>query len=403
MIMAGDHHLFSPSSAHRWIPCGPAVAMSARYPSTSSYDACEGTVAHRLASTCLQAGLDATEVWAGIDDVEEEGHTIRVSVEMRAYVQGYLDYVRAIDGGLEVEQKMESPADSDFGGTGDSLVWQLTESTLHVIDFKYGKGIKVRAEGNPQCLSYGMLALTRNAVLDVDKVKLHIYQPRMDNIDTWEIPAEVLVPFARTVAKAMIDARRWILNVRAGVEPEVADYTPGDHCHFCPHKRNCIGLQQQAILSAQNVFGSVKEVPTSTIEEILDKAKLIETWLASVFAEAEERALAGEKFDHHKLVYKQASRKWVNVQQVEEIALDNLIEIHERVLLSPPALEKKIGEKALAQVFNGQIHKVSSGLTLVAADDRRAAVDPQAGPALRAQAVFSAVESVNQSINGVNQ
>jgi hypothetical protein len=401
MTMAGDHHLFSPSSAHRWIPCAPAVAMGQKYAPETSYDAAEGTVAHRLASTCLQAGLDATEVWAGIDDVEEEGHTIRVSVEMRAYVQGYLDYVRAIDGGLEVEQRMEFAADPDFGGTGDALVWQLVESTLHVIDLKYGKGIKVFAEGNPQCLSYGVLAIARNSVIDVDKVKLHIYQPRMNHIDTWEVPVDVLVPFARTVAKSMIDARRWILRLNDGQEPEVEDYTPGEHCTFCPHRRNCIGLQQQAILSAQAVFSDVTQVPTSTIEQILDKATLIQTWLKSVFAEAETRALAGEKFDHHKLVYKQAARKWVNVQQVEEIALDNLIEIHETVVLTPPALEKKIGEKALNAVFNGQIHKVSSGLTLVAADDRREAVDPQAGPALRAQLVFSAVES--NPMNGATQ
>ena len=392
--MSTGHHLFAPSSAHRWMKCAPSLAVTLVEGGTSSFEAAEGSVAHDMAGTCLQLSLDAHEVWQSVETASYDGHAVPISVEMRAYVQTYLDYVRALGGGLEVEQKIEFKADPDFGGTADALVWDMDSSTLHVIDFKYGKGIKVDSRNNAQMMCYALLALARGAVFDPVEVVLHIHQPRIDNISKWALDTAELVTFSSEVSKAITRARIAIKRYDKGEEEFTApDFTPGTHCKFCPRSGDCIGLQEQSILNAQMVFGDISAVPKETLGAILAKADLIDTWIAAVRKHAMDRALLGETIDGYKLVQKRPMRRWVNAEVVERVALDNLIEVHEKVLMTPPALEKMCGStKAFAVTFGYLVESVSSGLTLVSADDKRAAVDPATAAAEKAQAVFSAIE-----------
>lgn len=387
------HHLFSPSSAHRWMVCAPSVAVSRSYPQRTSEYAAEGTVAHSMASTCLETGLDAHEVWQSVETVSEDGHEIAVTAEMRGYVQQYIDYVRAIDGGMVVEKKIDFKADPDFGGTADAQVWAIAEKKLHVIDFKYGKGVKVEAHGNKQGLCYALLSLAEaDDMLDIDEVVIHIHQPRMDNISHWAIPVTAIIPFAAEVSKAVARARSIMRAVDKGIDIDALEYAPGEHCGFCPHAAQCKGLRDYAIVSAQHVFGPVSEVKTETLGEILAKADMIDAWIAAVRKEAMDRALKGEQITGYKLVQKRASRSWIDPAKVEAVALDNLIEVHEKTLMSPAAVEKLLGKEAFRNRFDDLVQSVSSGLTLVAADDRRAAVDPATAAAEKAQAVFTAVE-----------
>jgi len=390
--MTPGHHLFAPSAAHRWMVCAPSIAVTKDRPRSTSPEAAEGTVAHKMAGVCLVTDLDADVVWQGVETVHEDGHDIAITDEMRTYVQQYLDYVRAIDGARIVEKALEFRADPAFGGTPDVQVWALAEKTLHVIDFKYGKGVKVTAEGNKQGLCYALLSLAEAGdLIDVDQVVIHIHQPRINNIDSWSTHVGTLVAFAGEVSTAMARARSIMRAVEKGIDLDKLEYVPGDHCKFCAHAAGCKGLREHSILSAQQVFGAVSEVKTETLGEILAKADMIDAWIASVRKEAMDRALKGEPITGYKLVQKRAMRSWVNPTKVEEIALDNLLEVHEKVLMSPPAVERIYGKTALS-VFGDLVQSVSSGLTLVAADDKRSAVDPATAATEKAQAVFTAVE-----------
>jgi hypothetical protein len=372
--------------------CAPSVAVSQGYPQRTSEFAAEGTVAHEMASTCLETGLDAHEVWQAVPVASQDGHDVPITVEMRAYVQSYLDYVRALEGGMVVEKKIEFKADPDFGGTADVQVWDLANRTLHVVDFKYGKGVKVSAENNPQGMSYALLSLAEASdMVDIDQVVIHIHQPRMDNIDVWSTHVGAIVAFASEVSTAIARARSVMRAIEKGISLDNLEYVPGEHCGFCPHAAKCKGLRDHSIVSAQHVFGPVSEVPTQTLGEILAKADMIDAWIAAVRKEAMDRALKGEPITGYKLVQKRASRAWTDTAKVEEIALDNLLDVHEKVLVSPPQVEKRFGKAALA-LFEGLVQSVSSGLTLVAADDKRSAVDPATASAEKAQAVFTAVE-----------
>jgi hypothetical protein len=389
------HHLFSPSSAHRWMVCAASVEASKGYERTTSADAAEGTVAHHMASTCLELGLDAHEVWQAVETASEDGHTIEITAEMRGHVQSYLDYVRALGGALQVEQKMTFSAEPDFGGTADALVWDLEGRRLHVVDFKYGKGIRVHAERNKQMLCYAVLALSQAGdMVEIDDVVLHVHQPRIENVSSWTTPVASLVHFANEIASAIARARMQGRALAKGHPFDHLDFVPGEHCKFCPHSAKCKALKDQAVLSAQQVFADVSEVDTETLGQILAKADMIDAWIGAVRKEAMDRALRGEVVDGYKLVRKRATRQWVDEKRVIDIAVDNMIDVWEpRTLMTPPALERAVGNKKLfASIFGGVIESVSSGLTLAAADDKREAVDPKTAAAEKAIAVFTAVE-----------
>ena len=89
-------------------------------------------------------------------------------------------------------------------GTADALI--IADGTLHIIDLKYGSGIEVSAEDNPQLKCYGLGALDQFGDLyDIDEVRLTIYQPRRQNVSEWRLPASDLLVWADTLLKPAAD------------------------------------------------------------------------------------------------------------------------------------------------------------------------------------------------------
>ncbi len=84
-----------------------------------------------------------------------------------------------------VEQRLDfSNYVKDGFGTGDLVI--VADDVLQVIDFKYGKGVTVSAEHNPQMMLYALGALNLYGYLyDIKTVKTAIVQPRLDNISEW--------------------------------------------------------------------------------------------------------------------------------------------------------------------------------------------------------------------------
>ena len=71
-------------------------------------------------------------------------------------------------------------------GTGDCLI--VADKILHIIDFKYGVGILVAAENNPQMMCYALGALDiYDGIYDIEEVRMTIFQPRRENISFWDI------------------------------------------------------------------------------------------------------------------------------------------------------------------------------------------------------------------------
>ena len=202
--MPTKHALLSASSSERWIHCPPSARLSESYEDKGSDYAAEGTDAHSLCEFKLKTALGMEA-----DDPTED--LTYYDQEMDDCVTGYAAYVLE-----QVEAAKEVCSDPD--------------GTLQIIDFKYGLGVLVSAEENPQMMCYALGALELfDDIYDISTVRMTIYQPRRDNLSTYELSKEDLFRWAEDVLKPAADL------AFAGD----GNFLCGEWCGFCKAKNAC--------------------------------------------------------------------------------------------------------------------------------------------------------------------
>ena len=360
------HSKLGASSMERWATCPASVRASEGIENKSSAYAAEGTAAHELGEMAILAGKDAKEY------IGEEINGFEVTEEMAEAVQVYIDFVtEQAAGGKEVvlEQQFSLDyIDSELYGTSDCAIMEPF-GTLHVIDYKHGKGIAVDAENNKQLLYYGLGAAMDG---EYQTVKLTIVQPRADHpmgpIRTWEIDIDELSKFEKELKEA-------VKATRADNPPYK---TSEKGCRFCLAKATCPEMKRVTLSTAKTEFDDVSlAVPpkpdTLTDEElvkVLKASRMMEDWLKEVGAYAQAKLESGEKVEGFKLVKKRANRKWRDEKEVTEefgdIFDDSDLYAPEK-LRTPAQLEKLVGKSDVARFT----HTPDSGHTMVKASDKR--------------------------------
>ena len=148
--------------------------------------------------------------------------------EMQGYTDTYLDYVKSLSLGFEntpsamVEKHIDLdmyipslPEEDPAGGTADCIL--IGGGVLHIIDFKYGKGVPVSAEGNPQLSLYALGAYEAYKILyPIERIELHIVQPRIsDEPSEWGCSLTELLAFGRWVKqRAASPSRGKVITAR---------------------------------------------------------------------------------------------------------------------------------------------------------------------------------------------
>ena len=360
------HALLSASGAHRWMSCPASVKeeLAVKRVEMSSPYAEEGTLAHALAEHCLVSDLEPL-VFHG-DDFQ--GQTI--THEMAQYIQGYCDYIKAIEGEkyYELRLSFDSYVPGGFG-TADCIV--IEGDTLHVIDLKYGKGVSVDAVENPQLMLYGVGAYLRfRESYEIKRVQLHIYQPRASNITWWGCDVKKLLEFARSArAKAALALS------------DNAPHSPSEKaCLWCKAKATCKGLDKHIIKVLSKDFDELPDdkpesMSDDRIGEILANRKLITDWLSAVEDYAKEKLLSGQTVTGWKLVEGRSLRAWKDealvVETLTAVAQDG--DIYERKLISPTKAEKLLGKKIMRELEH-LIVKPAGQPTLAHESDKRPAI-----------------------------
>ena len=153
---------------------------------------------------------------------------------MVTYLEYVTDTIETIrrscpDAEVMVEQRLDFSHYVEGGfGTGDLVI--VADDVLQVIDLKYGKGVNVSAEDNPQMKLYALGALNLYDYLyDIRTVKMAIVQPRLDSISEWEISVDALKEWAENTLRP-------ISELAAKGEGE---FKAGEHCRFCKLKATC--------------------------------------------------------------------------------------------------------------------------------------------------------------------
>lgn len=325
-------------------------------------------MAHELGELVLQRGGSCFD-WEGKHLIEWNAEP--VTREMCGYVQEYVDYVRQLKGFQMYEQQVDfSPWVPEGFGTCDALVFN--DKTLHVIDLKYGKGVKVAAQDNPQAVLYALGALNDfGDYHDFDNIVITIHQPRIDHVDEWEISKADLLKWGE-----------WISQQAEIALSEDAKRIPGEkQCNFCRAKPNCKALEKlthDVIKADFDDLDSLEEPDTLSdkrLAEVLTVKKLINSWLESVEQHLKEKAARGEHVEGFKLVAGRSLRVWSS----ENKAQDKLTELlgddaFERKLLSVAKAEKALGKKLAAEISD-LVFKPQGKPALVPESDPRKAIN----------------------------
>lgn len=358
---ARAHALLSASSASRWMACPPSAMLAARYPKTDTPFTLEGTLAHEVAEA----------VASGKAVPELDGDMQR---EMIRHAEGYRDYISGLcESTSEVllEQRVDfSPWVPSGFGTADCIV--LTGDHMDVIDYKYGQGVAVSADHNPQMMLYGLGAMNEYGfVYSVKTVNLHIYQPRLDSISVCELTAVDLLAFGDEVRKVAKKAAKGAGKLNAG-----------DHCRFCPHSGKCPELAFRclsAVSVGNEIAPSLDTLAPQTVSTILSLEPMISMWLRKVKERALVDLMAGESIPGYKVVEgKLGNRKWTDELAVAA-ALDAAGVAREDYttlqLLSPSAMDKALGKKRAAELLADYVDRAPGAPTVVPEADKRPKLD----------------------------
>ena len=91
-----------------------------------------------------------------------------------------------------IEQRVDFSRWVEQGfGTADCII--IADGTLRIVDYKHGLGVLVSLEDNPQMKCYALGALELfDGIYDIDRVSMTIYQPRRQNISTFEMDKSAL-------------------------------------------------------------------------------------------------------------------------------------------------------------------------------------------------------------------
>ena len=361
------HALLSASSAARWLACPPSAVAAAAYENEDTDYALEGTRAHEVAEAIARARLEGRDAprtpWK--DDITQE---------MIDCADGYADYIqeqiRDDNAVVLLEQRVDfSPWVPGGFGTSDAIIIQGT--TMDVIDYKYGKGVAVSAKDNPQEKLYGLGALNDfGFAYDVETIRLHIYQPRMNNVSVDEV----------TVADLLLWAGITVEPRAEQAAKGKGDYNPGEHCRFCPHAGRCRKLTQ-VCTETFNTHGrkaSVEVLAPWEVAEVLRMESIVSLWLKRVKEQALTTLLNGGEIPGYKVVAGRGSRQWADDLEVAVLLKANGYtqeEITETKLLTVAAMEKAIGKKKVAEILGGQVLTHQGAPTVAPATDKRPAYD----------------------------
>ena len=361
------HALLSASASKQWLNCPPSAKLCSEIEDRASPYAQQGTDAHELCEYKVQVALgnDATNPTENLEyfDAEMENCTD----EYRNYVVEQLEEAKKLcnDPIVLVEQRLDFSKWVPQGfGTGDCLI--VADDVLHIIDFKYGLGVIVNAEHNPQMMCYGLGALDiYDGIYDIKTVKMTIFQPRRDNVSTFTMSKDELLSWADTVlaptAKLAFEGK--------------GEFKAGDHCTFCKIKATCRKRAEYNLQLAQYDFEMPANLDETEIAAILPKVDDLVSWVNDIKEYALQQALSGTKYDGYKVVEGKSNRKYVDEGAVASIVTDAGYDPYEKKLLGITAMTSLLGKTKFAELLGELIEKPQGKPTLVPETDKRPALN----------------------------
>ena len=361
------HAVLSASSSERWLHCPPSARLCESYEDKGSDYAAEGTDAHELCEYKLRKalGMEAQDPTENLTWFNEEmsdcatGYAAYVLEQVEAVKQTCADPVVLIEQRVDFSRWVESGY-----GTADCII--IADGTLQIIDYKHGLGVLVSAEENPQMQCYALGALELfDGIYDIKTVRMTIYQPRRDNVSTYEISKGELYRWADEVLKPTADL------AFAGD----GNFLCGEWCTFCSAKHDCRARADANMELARYDFKLPPLLTDEEVEEILSRVDDLVAWASDIKDYALQQAISGKEWNGWKLVEGRSNRKYTNETAVAGAVTDAGFDPYERKVLGVTAMQKLLGKSRFDELLAAYIEKPQGKPTLVPESDKRPAMN----------------------------
>jgi Protein of unknown function (DUF2800) len=371
------HAILSASGASRWMACTPSARLEQNFENKTSEYAAEGTLAHELGELKLRKELEGLSTRSFNSKVKKIQEDKLYTADMPDYVDMYVETClervseakdKTPDALFKIEQRLDFSEWVPEGfGTGDFVI--IADGTMEVCDLKYGKGVPVSANNNKQMMLYALGAISEFSFLyDIEKVRMTIIQPRLDNISTFEVTVEDILKWAEEYVRP---------KAELAIKGE-GEFCAGNHCRFCRAKGVCRARAEKNLELAQYEFQKPPTMDNSDIAYVLSKVDELVNWASDVKEFALEQALKGEEFEGFKVVEGKSNRKYTDVEVIsttlEENGYTDIFKPKE--LLTLTNMEKLVGKKKLTELVGKYIVKPVGKPTLAPITDKRDPYNP---------------------------
>ena len=288
--------------------------------------------------------------------------------ELHDYAEGYAYFVwnqcKPGKTHLFIETRLDMTEWIEDGfGTADALI--IGDKVLIFDDYKHGKGVPVYAQENSKLMIYSLGAYEMfKEIYEIDRIQMNIYQPRIDNISSWEI----------TVAELLEWAEKDLKPKAALAYAGEGEFAPGKACMFCRAKPTCRALHDYNMQLATLEFKNPDLLTDEEVAVVLERSDMFSKWIEAVEMYALATAISGEKsWPGYKVVEGRSVRKWAD----EKLVIDTLKAkgftdiFKEPALLGIGDMEKKLTKPVFKQIAEPLLIKPTGKPTLVPVSDKR--------------------------------
>ena len=359
------HAKFSPSQMSRVIQCpGSWIEHQVRDPQPPGPAAERGTKLHAYV---VRAYKDKSRVL----EIKEEEDRLQV-LQCLAYLENLESQCGRVHG-VELERKvtLDKWGLPDIWGTSDVVVTDHAAKTVHVIDWKFGSGVKVDAYRNAQGMCYMLGAA---AEYDYEYFHFHVVQPAISHFDSYEIERKELLAYGEDVLKLAV--------VRA-YEDEPEYWPSTSACQWCIAAVDCKARYELSCKVADQVFnlkGKGQSVDAEQVASLLKDADKVIQHLNKIKTWAYGTLKMGKSVPGYKLISgKRGNRKSIDDDKTVGYLTAKGIDpskIFDVKLKSPAALEKIDKKLKKDEEFNKLFAFGPTSLKVVPDDHPKAAWSP---------------------------
>lgn len=389
-----EHALLSASSAHRWLACTAAPRFEEQFPNGTSDYAEEGSLAHSICELYARKHFTVMTNRKFNSELKKLQAKPHYSDEMLKTAEKYVDYLREKAMSYPTTPYVTFEVKVDFSdyvpegfGTCDCVM--IGGDTLHITDYKHGKGVEVSAEENPQMRLYALGALKMFAPVfgdSIKKVSMGICQPRITDDESED-------------GMTVEELREW----GEGIKPRAKEaydgpgtFCPGEHCRFCKGKAQCRARADQntafedfkdfaiegkaapelQALSPETraVIGLPPMLSDAEIGELLVRAEGLVQWYKDLCEYATQNILNGKEIPGWKVVAGKSNRAFKDVEaafsKVIEAGYDEAL-LYERKPITLTGVESLLGKAKFETLLKDCVTKPLGKPTLVPLSDKR--------------------------------